>query len=164
MTCQDLERIKMANKNDDRHSPIRCSFCGKSQGQVRKLISGPNDVYICDECVELCAEIVDEEFEEEGIRQSRENIRSYLANARLLTTALGDLGIWYCGGRNSPYVWMECPRGMTSWQFFDYLLSQANVVGTPGSGFGPNGEHYFRLTAFGDRKKTIEAVGRIAKL
>ena len=64
----------MANKNDDRHSPIRCSFCGKSQGQVRKLISGPGDVYICDECVELCAEIVDEEFEEEGVRNNGSDI------------------------------------------------------------------------------------------
>ena len=64
----------MANKNDDRHSPIRCSFCGKSQGQVRKLISGPGDVYICDECVELCAEIVDEDFEEEAARAGGSDI------------------------------------------------------------------------------------------
>ncbi len=101
---------------------------------------------------------------EEGIRQSRENIRSYLANARLLTTTLEDLGIWYCGGRNSPYVWMECPRGMTSWQFFDLLLNQIQVVGTPGSGFGACGEGFFRFSSFGTPEDTALAASRLRSL
>ena len=78
--------------------------------------------------------------------------------------ALDELGIWYTGGKNAPYVWMKCPNGMGSWQFFDYLLSNAQVVGTPGAGFGKNGEGFFRLTAFGSEQTTQEAVERIKKL
>ena len=77
---------------------------------------------------------------------------------------MDELGIWYTGGKNSPYIWLKCPKGMESWEFFDYLLENANVVGTPGAGFGENGKNFFRLTAFGDRENTIEAVNRIKKL
>lgn len=97
----------------------------------------------------------------QGRRQIRENIDYYRENAAIISDALGGMGIWYIGGENSPYVWMECPGKMESWQFFDYLLDSVRVVGTPGAGFGKNGERFFRLTAFGDRKKTIEAVGRL---
>lgn len=103
-------------------------------------------------------------FSKEGLEQIKENLSYYKENARIIAEALDELGIFYTGGKNSPYIWLECPKGMTSWEFFDYLLNEANVVGTPGSGFGKNGEGFFRLTSFGDREKTIEAVNRIKKL
>ena len=77
---------------------------------------------------------------------------------------MDELGIWYTGGTNSPYIWLKCPNDMKSWDFFDLLLEQANVVGTPGAGFGQNGEGFFRLTAFGNRENTQEAVELIKKL
>lgn len=98
---------------------------------------------------------------EEGQKQFKENIKYYQENARIISTAMDELGIYYTGGKNSPYIWLKCPNGMGSWEFFDYLLENANVVGTPGEGFGKNGEGYFRLTSFGDRENTIEAVRRI---
>lgn len=103
-------------------------------------------------------------FTEEGVRQVQEHLDYYRENARILSEALDELGIWYTGGKNSPYIWLKCPNGMESWEFFDYLLENANVVGTPGAGFGENGKNFFRLTAFGDREKTKEAVERIKKL
>ena len=103
-------------------------------------------------------------FTEEGQKQVSENIRYYQNNAKVIASALDELGIKYTGGKNSPYIWLKCPNGMNSWEFFDYLLSEANVVGTPGSGFGKNGEGWFRLTAFGDKDKTVEAMERIKKL
>lgn len=103
-------------------------------------------------------------FTEEGMAQIQKNLGYYKENARILSEALDELGIWYTGGKNSPYIWMKCPNGMESWEFFDYLLENANVVGTPGAGFGKNGKNFFRLTAFGDREQTIEAVERIKKL
>ena len=103
-------------------------------------------------------------FTEEGMAQIQENLGYYKENARILSEALDELGIWYTGGKNSPYIWLKCPNGMESWEFFDYLLENANVVGTPGAGFGKNGKNFFRLTAFGDREQTIEAVTRIKKL
>ena len=84
--------------------------------------------------------------------------------AKIITAALDELGIWYTGGVNSPYIWLKCPNGMSSWEFFDLLLTKANVVGTPGAGFGEMGEGFFRLTAFGDRERTREAAERIKKL
>lgn len=101
-------------------------------------------------------------FSEEGMRECRENIAYYRKNAACIAACLDSLGIWYTGGKNSPYLWMKCPQGMTSWEFFDRLLEEANVVGTPGSGFGKNGEGYFRLTAFGDAAETEEACRRMA--
>jgi len=103
-------------------------------------------------------------FSEEGQRQIRENLRYYQENARIIGEVLDECGISYTGGEHSPYLWLRCPDGMGSWQFFDLLLEQANVVGTPGAGFGRNGEGYFRLTAFGDREDTFEAAQRIKKL
>ena len=103
-------------------------------------------------------------FSEEGQKQIKENIAYYQENARIISSAMDELGIYYTGGKNSPYIWLKCPDGMDSWEFFDYLLENANVVGTPGEGFGSNGAGYFRLTSFGDRGNTIEAVERIKKL
>ena len=92
------------------------------------------------------------------------NLEYYKENARIIAETLDELGIWYSGGKNSPYIWLRCPNGMKSWDFFDLLLEKANVVGTPGAGFGKNGEGYFRLTSFGDRDKTIEAMARVKEL
>ena len=103
-------------------------------------------------------------FTEEGQRQILENIKVYKDNARVLMDALDRLGIWYCGGRNAPYIWLKCPRGMGSWEFFDYLLSEVQVVGTPGEGFGACGEGYFRFSTFGSPEDTKEAAARLAAL
>ena len=103
-------------------------------------------------------------FTPEGRRQVKRNIEVYKGNARVIMEALDAVGVWYCGGMNAPYVWMECPRGMGSWEFFDYLLENAQVVGTPGVGFGPCGEGYFRLSSFGNPDDTAEAMGRMRRL
>ena len=103
-------------------------------------------------------------FTPEGRAQIAENIGYYRQNAKLIADGLKELGIWFTGGENSPYIWLKCPGGMGSWQFFDYLLENAQVVGTPGAGFGVNGEGFFRLTAFGSREVTAEAVERIKRL
>ena len=103
-------------------------------------------------------------FTQEGLPQIKETIAYYLDNAKIIAQAMDELGIWYTGGTNSPYIWLKCPNDMKSWDFFDLLLEQANVVGTPGAGFGQNGEGFFRLTAFGDRDNTKEAVERIKTL
>ena len=103
-------------------------------------------------------------FTEEGMAQIRKNLEVYKHNAKLIADLMDRLGIWYTGGKNSPYIWLKCPNGMGSWEFFDYLLSEAQVVGTPGVGFGENGEGFFRLTAFGSTEATKEAILRIEKL
>lgn len=103
-------------------------------------------------------------FSEEGMAQCRENIKYYQENARIIASVMDKKGIRYFGGVNSPYIWFECPQNMESWDFFDYLLNKIQVVGTPGAGFGNNGRHYFRLTAFGSRENTIEAMERFDKL
>lgn len=103
-------------------------------------------------------------FTEEGQKQTKENIKYYQENAKIIASALDELGIKYTGGKNSPYIWLKCPGNMGSWEFFDFLLEKANVVGTPGAGFGKNGEGWFRLTAFGDRERTKEAMERIKAL
>ncbi len=97
----------------------------------------------------------------EGKTQIQENIRFYLENAKIIKKGLEQVGFTVYGGVNSPYVWLKVPEGMTSWQFFDKLLTELSIVGTPGSGFGKYGEGYFRLTAFGSRDNTIEAMERI---
>ena len=101
-------------------------------------------------------------FGDEGIRDCYANIEYYKENARIITKALDEVGVWYTGGLNSPYVWLKC--GMDSWEFFDLLLNDAQVAGTPGSGFGKCGEGYFRLTAFNTHENTIEAMERIKKI
>ncbi len=103
-------------------------------------------------------------FTEEGQREIKENINYYKENAKLISETLKDCSIWHVGGKHSPYIWLKCPNRMTSWEFFDYLLENAQVVGTPGSGFGKNGEGYFRLTSFGSKENTIEAMQRFKKL
>lgn len=103
-------------------------------------------------------------FSEEGQKQIKETLAVYQENAKIIADAFTEMGIWFTGGKNSPYIWMKCPDGMTSWEYFDYLLNEANVVGTPGSGFGKNGEGFFRLTAFNNKENTLEAVRRIKAL
>lgn len=100
-------------------------------------------------------------YSEEGKRQIGENIKFYLENAKIIKEGLEEAGFMVYGGVNSPYVWLKVPNGMTSWEFFDKLLEEVNIVGTPGSGFGEHGEGYFRLTAFGTKENTIEAIERI---
>ena len=100
-------------------------------------------------------------FTDEGMKEIQANLDYYRKNAAVIAAALDEAGVWYCGGKNSPYVWLRCPAGMKSWDFFDWLLENAHVVGTPGSGFGPCGEGYFRLTAFGDADRTKEAARRL---
>jgi len=100
-------------------------------------------------------------FAEEGWAQITEDIAYYMENAQIITQALTDLGIWYSGGKNAPYIWLKCPNGMSSWEFFDYLLAKGDVVGTPGIGFGINGEGFFRLSAFGNRDNVIMAMDRL---
>ena len=103
-------------------------------------------------------------FSPEGQKQIRENIAYYQENAKILMNGLDRCGIKYFGGKNSPYIWLECPGGMRSWEFFDKLLKEANVVGTPGEGFGENGKGYFRLTSFSTHEKTAEAMERLYKM
>ena len=85
-------------------------------------------------------------------------------NAKIIVEGLKEAGYTVSGGVNAPYIWLKAPNNMTSWEFFDHLLEKVNVVGTPGSGFGPSGETYFRLTAFGTKEATVEAVDRIKKM
>ncbi len=103
-------------------------------------------------------------YTEEGRKQTEEQIAYYMKNAGIIKEALAELGYTVSGGVNAPYIWLKTPKEMTSWEFFDYLLENANVVGTPGSGFGPSGEGYFRLTAFGSYENTLTAVERIRKI
>ncbi len=103
-------------------------------------------------------------YTEEGKRQVRENINYYKENAKIIKQGLEEAGYTVYGGTNSPYVWLKLPDGMKSWDFFDKLLSEANVVGTPGVGFGPSGEGYFRLTGFGTKENTKEAIERMKNM
>lgn len=103
-------------------------------------------------------------FTIEGQEQVRDNIAYYRENARLITETMDELGIWYTGGSNSPYIWLKCPNNMESWEFFDYLLNNAGIVGTPGAGFGKNGDKFFRLTAFSSNEATKKAMGRFRGL
>lgn len=103
-------------------------------------------------------------YSPEGKAQLKEQVAYYMKNAAYILKGLKEAGYTVSGGVNAPYIWLKAPKGMTSWEFFDYLLENANVVGTPGSGFGPSGETYFRLTAFGSYENTVEAVDRIKAL
>lgn len=111
--------------------------------------------------VQRAAEAV---FTDEGYAEIMENIRGYQHNAKIITDTLDKLGIYYTGGHYSPYVWLKCPNNMSSWEFFDFLLEKAQVVGTPGEGFGSNGEGFFRLTAFNTPERTSEAMDRLKNL
>ncbi len=112
--------------------------------------------YIIQKAGEAC-------YSPEGRTQIKEQVAYYLENAHYIYDGLKEAGFEVYGGVNAPYIWLRTPGNMTSWEFFDFLLDKVNVVGTPGSGFGPHGEHYFRLTAFGSRENTIEAIERIKK-
>lgn len=103
-------------------------------------------------------------FQQQGLTQAKQNIAHYLENARLMSETLKQLGIWFVGGENSPYVWLKCPNNMSSWDFFDLLLTQHGVVGTPGAGFGANGEGFFRLSAFGHRDHVQTAMDRLKSI
>ena len=103
-------------------------------------------------------------YSQEGKAQLKQQVAYYMNNAKYILEGLKSAGYTVSGGVNAPYIWLKAPEGMTSWEFFDYLLEKANVVGTPGSGFGPSGETYFRLTAFGSYENTVEAIDRIKAL
>lgn len=103
-------------------------------------------------------------FTEEGYAEIMENIQGYKKNAKIIADTLDELGIYYTGGHYSPYVWLKCPNNMSSWEFFDFLLEKAQVVGTPGEGFGKNGEGFFRLTAFNTPERTREAMERLKEI
>ena len=113
--------------------------------------------YIIQKAGEAC-------YSQEGRAQIKEQVAYYLENAKYIYDGLKSAGYEVYGGVNAPYIWLRTPDNMTSWEFFDQLLEKVNVVGTPGSGFGPHGEHYFRLTAFGSRENTIEAIERIRNM
>lgn len=103
-------------------------------------------------------------FTEEGQEQIHRNIGIYKKNAKVLMKALDTLGIWYCGGKNAPYIWLKCPNGMGSWEFFDYLLKEVQIIGTPGEGFGKCGEGYFRFSTFGSPEDTERAAQLLVEL
>ena len=103
-------------------------------------------------------------YSEAGKKQTAEQVAYYMNNAKTIREGLSEAGYKVSGGVNAPYVWLQVPEGMTSWEFFDYLLENANVVGTPGSGFGPSGEGYFRITGFGTYENTVKAIERIKAL
>ncbi len=111
--------------------------------------------------VQRAAEAV---YSEEGQKQIKENIEYYMNNAKIIKEGLKSAGYTVYGGVNAPYIWLKVPDGLTSWEFFDKLLTEANIVGTPGVGFGPSGEGYFRLTAFGTKENTEEAIQRIKNM
>ena len=145
---------------------MRCGYTVVPHGLARE---GQNlhDLWLRRQCTKMngvaypiqrAAEAV---FTPEGMAACREDIAAYLRAAAIVADALDELGIWYCGGKNSPYIWMECPKGMDSWQFFDALLENAGIIGTPGSGFGENGEGYFRLSAFSGEENARAAMERL---
>ncbi|MEG2054634.1 MAG: aminotransferase class I/II-fold pyridoxal phosphate-dependent enzyme, partial [Oscillospiraceae bacterium] len=103
-------------------------------------------------------------FSDEGHKQIQANLDYYRTNGKTIADTMEKLGVFFTGGKNSPYVWFRCPDDLTSWQFFDILLREANVVGTPGSGFGENGEGFFRLTSFQTHENTVEAMERLCQL
>lgn len=102
-------------------------------------------------------------FTPDGQKEIQENLNYYKENAKIISDTLKKHNIWHIGGKHSPYIWLKCPNNMSSWEFFDYLLENVQIVGTPGSGFGKNGEGYFRLTSFGSRENTIKACERLDK-
>ncbi len=139
--------------------PCALRRCGQSLNAMwerRKSVSTNGVAYV----IQRAAEAV---YTPEGSKAVQAAIRYYKTNAAVIVHALQSAKIFCCGGVNSPYIWMKCPAKMTSWQFFDYLLKTAGVVGTPGAGFGAAGEGYFRLTGFGDAEKTRQAAARLVQ-
>ena len=103
-------------------------------------------------------------FTGEGQKQIKDNISVYKQNAKILADAFDSIGLWYCGGKNAPYLFVKCPGNMKSWEFFDYLLNEHQIIGTPGIGFGKNADGYFRFTSFGSREETVLAAERIKNM
>jgi LL-diaminopimelate aminotransferase len=101
---------------------------------------------------------------EEGFAQIKQNIAYYQQNTKIISSALQEMGIWFTGGENSPYIWLKCPNNMSSWEFFDKVLTEANVIGTPGAGFGEMGEGYFRLSAFANKEDVSTAMQMLKKM
>lgn len=145
---------------------IRCGYAVVPKELVREDIS-LNKMWGRRQCtkfngvsyvVQRGAEAV---FSVKGQQEIKQSINYYKQNAQILMSAMNDLKFWFTGGKNSPYVWFKCPDNMISWNFFDFLLKYTKIVGTPGSGFGKNGEFFFRLTAFCEQKRLIEATQRL---
>jgi LL-diaminopimelate aminotransferase len=103
-------------------------------------------------------------FTPEGQKQIKENLSVYKKNAKILAAAFDSIGLWYCGGKNAPYLFVKCPENKTSWEFFDYLLNEHQIIGTPGIGFGKNADGYFRFTSFGSEEETALAAERIKNM
>lgn len=152
----------------------RCAYCVVPKEVTGKTASGErqslNPMWNRRQCtkfngvpyiIQRGAEAV---FTPEGQAQTKANISYYLENARIIREGLESIGLTVFGGTNAPYIWLKVPAGMTSWDFFDLLLDKVNIVSTPGSGFGPSGEGYLRLTAFGSRENTLRAIDRIKTL
>lgn len=148
---------------------VRCAYCvipsdlkidGTKVGDVwsRRQSSKFNGVSYITQKAALAV------FSEEAQKEIAQSLSYYKRNAKLISDTLNSMNIWHIGGKNSPYIWLKCPRSMTSWEFFDYLLKNANVVGTPGSGFGLNGEGFFRISSFGSYERTQQATERIKSL
>lgn len=125
---------------------------------VRNRTTKSNGVSYIVQCAALAV------FSDEGQKQIQENLDVYRTNAKIITKALDECGIWYCGGKNAPYIWFKCPDGLSSWECFDKLLMQKQIIGTPGVGFGKCGEGYFRLSSFGDSEETKEAAAGLTEL
>ena len=148
---------------------VRCAYCvipsdlkidGTKVGDVwsRRQSSKFNGVSYITQKAALAV------FSDEAQKEIAQSLSYYKRNAKLISDTLNSMNIWHIGGKNSPYIWLKCPRNMTSWEFFDYLLKNANVVGTPGSGFGLNGEGFFRISSFGSYERTQQATERIKSL
>lgn len=144
------KELEFKNETGETFSVLR--IWSRRQGSKFNGVSYP---------VQRAAEAV---FSPEGIKQTRESINYYMENASVMAQTFDKLGVEYTGGKNSPYIWFRCPGGMDSWTFFDRMLHEIQVVGTPGEGFGKNGDGWFRLTAFNTRENTIEAMRRFETL
>lgn len=144
------EELNFTSPNGEKYSVRK--IWARRQGSKFNGVSYP---------VQRAAEAV---FSDEGIKQCKEIISYYLDNAAVMIKTFEKLGISFTGGTNSPYIWFRCPDNMDSWDFFHKLLNEAEIVGTPGSGFGRNGEGWFRMTAFGSRENTVEAMERFEKM
>ena len=164
---RDRDLLAVQDGGVHRHA-LRLHHCARDAGtrrhELKPHVAAPPDhhdttctAYI----VQRAAEAV---FTDEGYAQCMENLDYYRRNARIMADTLDRLGIFYTGGVNSPYIWLRCPGSMKSWDFFDLLLERAQVVGTPGAGFGVNGEGFFRPTAFGQYENTVEAMRRFEAL
>lgn len=129
-----------------------------NQMWVRNRTTKSNGVSYVVQCAALGV------FSEEGQKEIQENLNVYRSNAKVLTDALDRLNIWYCGGTNAPYIWFKCPENLSSWECFDKLMEEKQIIGTPGVGFGKCGEGYFRLSSFGDCEETKEAASRLTEL